>query len=135
MIPKISTLLLGSLFFFFQCQAPESTSNDIEDAKVKITIMYPNSEGKTFDMEYYKNQHMPMLADLFGDAMKGYKIDEGLSGRTPSDTIPFLAIGYLLFNSIEEYNAAFGPNAQQILGDIPNYTNIQPIVQISKVVK
>ena len=101
---------------------------------VKITIMYPNDEGKTFDMDYYSSKHMPMLADLFGEALKRYEIDKGISGRTPEESVPFLAIGYLYFKSVEAYSAAFGPNAKQILGDIPNYTNIQPRVQISEVI-
>ena len=101
---------------------------------VKITIMYPNGEGKTFDMDYYSSKHMPMLANLFGDALKRYEIDKGISGRTPEEPLPFLAIGYLFFESVSAYNAAFGPNAKKILGDIPNYTNIQPRVQISEVI-
>ena len=97
--------------------------------------MYPYDSGKTFDMEYYKVKHMPMLAELFGEALKKYEIDAGVSGRTPDDPIPFLAIGYLYFDSISAYHEAFGPNAETILSDILNYTNIQPIVQISEIVK
>ena len=47
----------------------------------------------------------------------------------------FLGIGYLYFDTLADYEKAFGPNAEKILGDIPNYTNIQPIVQISQVIK
>lgn len=99
-----------------------------------MTIMYPNEEGKTFDMEYYSKKHMPMVAQLFGDYLKGMSIDKGIAGRTPEESIPFLAIGTFYFNRLEDYGAAFGPNAQKILEDIPNYTNIPPIVQISEVV-
>lgn len=102
---------------------------------IKITILYPNSEGKTFDMDYYAEKHMPMLDSLFGDSLKHLAIDEGVAGRTPDAPIPYLAIGYLYFNSLAEYQKAFGPNAEKILSDIPNYTNIQPIVQISEVIQ
>lgn len=88
----------------------------------------------TFDMDYYADKHMPMVAGLFGEALQGYAIDKGLAGRTPSEPIPYLAIGYFYFNTLADYEKAFGPNAQQILGDIPNYTNIQPVLQISEVV-
>jgi uncharacterized protein (TIGR02118 family) len=40
---------------------------------------------------------------------------------------------HLYFDSIEAFQTAFGPQAQAIMGDIPNYTDIQPIVQISEV--
>lgn len=102
---------------------------------IKVTILYPNGEGKTFDMDYYATKHMPMLADLFGDTLKHLEIDKGISGRTADDPIPYLAIGYLYFDSIEDYRSAFGPHAATIRGDIPNYTNVQPIIQISEVVQ
>ena len=67
--------------------------------------------------------------------MKKLEIDKGIAGRTPEDTVPYLAIGYLYFDSIETYANSFGPHAEKILGDIPNYTNIQPVIQISEVVR
>jgi len=42
---------------------------------------------------------------------------------------------YMYFESIEAYQNSFGPNAEKIRNDIPNYTNIQPIVQISEKVE
>lgn len=124
-----AVLLLG-----FQ-QVSTSKVPQIEKGMIKVTILYPNVEGKTFDMDYYANKHMPMLEGLFGDSLKMYKIDKGVSGRTPKDPIPYLAIGYLYFESLSAYQNSFGPNAGKIRGDIPNYTNIQPIVQISEVLR
>ncbi len=100
-----------------------------------MTILYPNSEGKTFDMDYYKNKHMPMLEELMGKSLKRVEIDKGIAGGMPSEPIPYLAIGYLYFDQLSDYQNSFGPNADKIIGDIPNYTNIQPIVQISQVVQ
>ena len=129
-------LVISFAVLSIKCHAQSSVvAPMIENGMVKVTIMYPNGEGKTFDMNYYANKHMPMLADLFGDAMKLYTIDKGVSGRTAEDPIPYLAIGYMYFDKLSDYETAFGPNAEQILGDIPNYTNIRPIVQISEVVK
>ncbi|PRX54286.1 EthD family reductase [Flagellimonas meridianipacifica] len=116
-------------------QNKTSNASEIEKEMVKVTIMYPNEEGKTFDMEYYSTKHMPLLDSLFGDALKEIHIDKGISGRTPNDPPPYLAIGYLYFDSVEDYGNAFGPNAEKILGDIPNYTNIQPVVLISEVIQ
>lgn len=102
---------------------------------VKVAILYPNDEGKTFDMDYYSTKHMPMVADLFGDALKSMQIDKGISGRTPDEPIPFVAVGYFYFDTLADYQNAFGPNAEKILSDIPNYTNIQPTVLISEVIQ
>ncbi len=131
---KIIALILGAVVLTaFQ----QNTSADAKTKKgmIKVTILYPNSDGKTFDMDYYSNKHMPMLKTLMGDSLKLLEIDKGISGRTPDEPIPYLAIGYLYFDKLSAYQNSFGPNAEKIVGDIPNYTNIQPIVQISEVLQ
>jgi uncharacterized protein (TIGR02118 family) len=42
-------------------------------------------------------------------------------------------LAHLAFDSVDAFQAAFGPHAAAIMGDIPNYTNVQPVVQISEV--
>ncbi len=151
MKPNITLLFFATFTLFTSCQqteAPstESTSTEtpqaeaptppaIQTGMVKVAILYPNGEGKTFDMDYYSTKHMPMVAGLFGDAMKAMAIDKGMAGRTPDEPMPYLAAGYFYFDKLADYENAFGPNAEKILSDIPNYTNIQPTVQISEVVQ
>nr|WP_299068393.1 EthD family reductase [uncultured Allomuricauda sp.] len=107
----------------------------VEKGMVKVAILYPNEEGETFDMEYYANKHMPLVADLFGNLLKHYAVDKGVSGRTPEDSAPYVAIGYLYFNKLSDYQNAFKVNGEKILSDIPNYTNIKPVVQISEIIQ
>ncbi len=133
-----TNILLAFLatFLLTNCRQNDvSDTSQIKKGLTKVTILYPNTEGNTFDMDYYANKHMPMVAELLGDALKGLEIDKGMAGRTPEDPVPYLAIGYLYFDSLAEYQNAFGPNAAQITGDIPNYTNSQPVIQISEVVQ
>lgn len=125
-------LLLVPFLVFVSCGSPASES---KAGLTKVTILYPNGEGNTFDMEYYQTKHMPLLAELFGDSLKDFEIDAGKAGRTPEEEVPYLAIGYLYFESIASYRAEFPKHAEAILGDIPNYTNIQPQIQISEVIK
>ncbi len=133
---KIIFPLIGLLAILCSCQEIDSSSNpQIKKGMIKVTILYPNEKGKTFDMDYYSNSHMPMLASLYGDALKKLEIDKGISGRTPDDQVPFLAIGYLYFDNLSAYQEGFAPNAEKIIGDIPNYTNVQPIIQISEVIQ
>lgn len=126
---SISTLLASCQ------QTPASDSSESKKGTIKVTLLYPNDEGSTFDMDYYANNHMPMVARLLGESMKGFKIDKGIAGRTPDELVPYLAIGYLYFEKLSDYESSFGPNAEQIIGDIPNYTNVQPILQISEVIE
>ena len=101
---------------------------------IKVSVLYPNGEGKTLDIDYYSNQHVAMIGELLGDAVKGATIEKGLAGAAPDSSAPFAAMGNLYFESIEAFEKSFGPNAEQIMGDVPNFTNIEPIIQISEVV-
>jgi len=100
---------------------------------IKVSVLYPNGEGKSFDMDYYCNKHLPMLDKLLGDAVKGATVEKGLGGGTPDSPATFAAMGNLYFNSMEEFGSSFGPNADKIMADLPNFTNIEPIIQISEV--
>jgi uncharacterized protein (TIGR02118 family) len=95
--------------------------------------MYPNSEGSTLDMAYYCSRHIPLVREKLGAALKGSAVDQGIGGPEPGSPAPYLAIGHLLFESVEAFQASFGSHAQAILSDIPNYTNTQPTIQISEV--
>ena len=100
---------------------------------VKISIFYPNEEGKKFNMDYYVNNHIPMVMEKFGQAVKGGSVDQGLAGADPNSKPIYVAMSHILFDSVEEYQKAFGAHMEAILADIPNYTDIQPAIQISKV--
>jgi len=100
---------------------------------IKLSVMYPNGDGKTFDMNYYLNTHIPLVAKLLGDAVKGATVEEGLVGVAPGSTATYAAMGNIYFDSMESFQNSFGPNAPQILGDLPNFTNAEPVVQLSKV--
>ena len=126
-------VLVGLLFGFQQKISTENTQT--KKGMIKVTILYPNGDGKNFDMDYYSNKHMPMVASLLGDSLKLFEIDKGIAGRTPDEPIPYLAIGYLYFDKLSAYQNSFRPNAEKIRKDIPNYTNIQPVIQISEVLR
>ena len=100
---------------------------------IKVSVLYPASAGTKFDMTYYLNSHIPMVRQKLGAAVKGASVEQGLAGVQPGSPPAYLAMGHLLFDSVEAFQESFGPHAQAILGDIPNYTNTQPTIQISEV--
>ncbi|MCG9972779.1 EthD family reductase [Christiangramia crocea] len=100
---------------------------------IKVSVLYPNGEGKSFNMDYYCNKHVPMVGKLLGDAVQGATVEKGLQGGAPDSPAAFAAMGNLYFNSMEEFGNSFGPNADKIMADLPNFTNIEPTVQISEV--
>jgi len=100
----------------------------------KVSVLYPNGEGKHFDMDYYVDTHIPLVVQLLGDSLKGAAVEKGLGSAEPGSIAPYAAMGNMYFDSVDDFGKAFGPNAATIMGDLPNFTNIEPIVQISEVV-
>jgi uncharacterized protein (TIGR02118 family) len=100
---------------------------------IKVSVLYPNTERSKFDMSYYCYSHIPMVQEKLGRACKGVAVEQGVSGATPGSRPAFVAMGHLYFDSMADFQSAFGPHANAIMADIPNYTDIQPTIQISEV--
>jgi uncharacterized protein (TIGR02118 family) len=100
---------------------------------IRVSVLYPGGDGKTFDISYYCEKHIPLVQRLLGAALKAVSVDFGISGGEGVAIAPYMAIGYLSFDSIETFRSSFGPVATQIQGDVPNYTNVRPVIQIGEV--
>ena len=100
---------------------------------IKVSVLYPYQEGARFDMNYYCSHHMTMVQQKLGGVCKGISVEQGLSGGAPGTPPAFAALGHLLFESVEAFQAAFTPHASAIMADIKNYTSIQPVIQYSEV--
>lgn len=100
---------------------------------VKVSVLYPNGAGTKFDMNYYLDQHIPMVRRLVGSALKGVSVEHGISGEEPGSPATYIATGHLLFDSVQAFQASFAPHAQEIVEDIPKYTNSEPLLQIGEV--
>jgi len=100
---------------------------------IRVNVLYQNAEGKKFDMAYYCTKHIPMVKKKLGSACIRVDVDRGLGGAQPGSKPAFVAMAHLVFDSAEAFQKAFGPHADTIMGDIPNYTDIQPLIQLSEV--
>lgn len=92
---------------------------------IKVSVMYPAGEGKSFDMDYYRSTHMDIVERTMTPAK--IEIDQGSDG-------PYLAIGHLYWNTREDAAAGLG-NMAEAGADIPNFTNAAPVVQTSEIVE
>lgn len=100
---------------------------------IRVSILYPNTEGSRFDINYYLNAHLALIGERVGAALKGGGADYGISGALPDSPPPFHAVGHFLFDSLESFYESFMPHIAEFQGDIPNYTDVMPIIQISEV--
>jgi uncharacterized protein (TIGR02118 family) len=129
----VSFFLLSTCFPAFS-QEKQKTAV-VEKGVIKVSIMYPYAEGKTFNMEYYETKHMPMVVGFLGSNLIKYTIEKGLASGIPNQPLPFMAIGTFYVKSLSDYQAAIGPNRDAIRADFSNFTNISPAILVSEVIK
>ncbi len=141
---KIKLTLTGVLLtaclvaFGQERQSPkpkEHNADAPEKGLTKITIMYPFSDGATFDMDYYETKHMPMVAGFLGSNLVKYTIEKGVASGIPNQPLPYVAIGAFYVKSLADYQQAIAPNRDKIRADIANYTNVTPVILVSEVVR
>lgn len=101
---------------------------------IKVSVMYPQQPGARFDHAYYRDKHMPLVKARLGEACLYYTVDRGLAGGEPGSPPAYVGMCHVFSPSVEAFQAAFGAHAKEILGDIANYTDIKPVMQVSEVV-
>jgi len=79
----LSFLLITSFAAFSKEKQPRKAEKEntgvFDKGLIKVSVMYPYAEGKTFNMEYYETKHMPMVAALLGSNLVKYTIEKGLA--------------------------------------------------------
>lgn len=98
---------------------------------IKVTILYPNKPGTRFDADYYLGVHMPMAIRLLGPAIKSVTAEIGIAGGGQEP--PFAALVGFTCDSVEAFTEASAPHMAALQADIPNYTDIEPIFQVSEI--
>ena len=100
---------------------------------IRVRFFYPNKPGSRFDADYYINVHMPLAIRLLGPALKHVSAEIGISAAMPDQPPPNAAICAFDFESVQAFNEAVMSHLKELQGDIPNYTDIEPVVQISEI--
>ncbi len=96
---------------------------------IRLSVLYPKTEGATFDHDYYRDNHVPLCLRTWGLDASAAEIDKGLNG-------PYEAAVHVRFESLEAMQAAMsGEGMGAIIADVANYTTINPVMQTSEVVE
>ena len=98
---------------------------------IRVNVMYPKQDGGSFDYDYYLNTHMPLVGERWSGVVRSMEVYRGLSGAGGADA-PYVTIASLKFDNVEAFEQALDAHAPEIMGDIPNFTNIDPVVQIEE---
>ncbi len=93
---------------------------------IRLSVLYPTTEGATFDHDYYRDKHVPLAVKTWG--LDGAEIDKGIDG-------PYVAAVHFNFESLEALQAAMaGEGTGDVIADVANYTSIAPVMQTSEIV-
>ena len=101
---------------------------------IKMTVFYPYEESKSFDMDYYCDKHIAMVKEKVGDALVNVTVERGLGGPGPGMPATYATICNLYFDSMGDFETYCAPHSPAFDADLPNFTDITPIIQISEVV-
>jgi uncharacterized protein (TIGR02118 family) len=94
----------------------------------RVTVIYPNKPGSKFDFDYYTQKHVPWVAGLVGKSIEVRRGISSAAGEPP----PYVCIATIGAN-VAEFQTVFERHSAEILADVPNYTNIEPIVQFDEI--
>ena len=93
---------------------------------IRLSVLYPSTEGATFDHDYYRGSHVPSAVKAWSPTRT--EVDRVTDG-------PYVAAVHFTFPSREALDAAMGGSETgAILADVANYTTITPVTVISEVV-
>ncbi|MGV3480572.1 MAG: EthD family reductase [Sphingobium sp.] len=98
-----------------------------------VSVIYPRAADAHFDFDYYTQTHLPLVEARWGDAgLQGVQAFRGVVGPDGAEPAYFL-IALVGFASAEALAGALGgPHAAEIIGDIPNFTSVQPVIQVNQ---
>jgi uncharacterized protein (TIGR02118 family) len=93
---------------------------------IRLSVLYPAAEGAQFDHDYYRDHHVPLALQTWG--LTDAEIDTGING-------PYVAAVHFRFESMEAMKTAMSAEgSKDLAADVPNYTTITPIQQVSEII-
>ena len=93
-----------------------------------VTVVYP--QGAKFNMDYYMSTHMPLVQKKWGEfGLNSWKVVKF------GDDAPYCVQATLEWGDVSEFNkAANSDSAKEVLGDIPNFSDKDPVIMPGDVV-
>lgn len=100
---------------------------------ISLTVLYPKTADSTFNLDYYLSHHGPLVRErLTPLGLTGFDVETGLAGGAPDTPPAYALIARLNFATIDDLQAALGTHGAELIADIPNFTDAQPVMQISQ---
>jgi uncharacterized protein (TIGR02118 family) len=98
-----------------------------------ITVLYPNQEGVRFDFDYYRSKHATLIMRLYGKGIARYELRKGIAGADGGKP-PYVATINFWIGDQRAFDEAQARHTQELIADVPNFTNAQPVIQFDEAV-
>ena len=95
-----------------------------------VTVLYPKTDTSRFDHAYYVQKHVPLVNRTYGaHGMLSFKALRGTSSLGGGPIYELIAL--LEFADMDTFLKAAGAHSDEVMGDVPHFTDIRPIVQFN----
>lgn len=99
---------------------------------IRISILYPSSHDATFDFDYYRHRHAPLvLARLGAYSVSRWELDRVISEG--GSRAPHIGVAHFYAADLMQLKAGLEVHAAELLADVPHFTNASPVLQISEI--
>ena len=100
---------------------------------ITVTVLYPNTPQSRFDVDYFVKTHIPLVEEHWGGrGLTSVKLLKGAATADPATPPPYQVITVMGFESLQAFRAAAKESGAQVMGDVANFTDVAPIVQINE---
>ena len=96
---------------------------------IKVSVMYANTRDPASTTRITATSIMPLVKKQQGRACVYYTLDKGLAGGAPDAPPTYVGMCHIFCEAIEAFQAGFGPHPKELMADIPNYTDLSPVIQ------
>lgn len=116
-------LVLGAVAWGASSGGAESDAGTV----YRLSAIYPKTADSTFDMDYYMDSHIPLVEELFQPL--SVEVNVGVAGAAEGSEPPYAVMTDITFATLEDLQNAVATHGEEVIGDIPNFTNVDAQLQ------
>ena len=100
---------------------------------ISLMVLYPNEPGSRFDIDYYVNRHLKLVRDRLEPlGMRSLTFMTEAATDLAAAPQTFRLVADLRFDDMEATRRALAAHGAETQADIPNFTDVTPVILIGE---
>ena len=126
------TVTIGTILSALGCSSSGISNSESIIGSDCLTILYTNGPDVTFDYDYYRENHLTLIMDRYGDSIERFELLKPVitEGFPPPN---YIAVVNIWIRDAEAFAAAGAEHGGEVGSDVPNFTNTGLVVQTDTV--